>query len=602
MGTTNWNLYLFIQQVFLEGSRFIFWPISIFRSVQIFLIIQSSFLGFSAVIIYKISKLLIHNRLASLLLSASYLIYFPLAGVNWFDFHYQIFFIPVFLAAYYMELRSRLKISFILFIALGFIKFPYLIFTVIYSFSCLIFPDVKLKLYQQGISKKYFYTVLFIVSFSLFLIQYFYLEFFAPTFITIHSTSVFNPLYNFKDKLITFLFIFGPFLFVPLLSRKWILLYIPYLYLLIFANNSIYYYPYTFQTWYASLYIPFVFLGTIDFFSKHLVEKDNNKHKYSRGFKRRFRFNKHFNVMFAFGAVLILVICGFFLQPYGPYNDRTFNNFNFEPETKVDLQSFIGAYQLAKMIPNNSSYVMLQNDMALFFPRPDYNHILVSQYNIGPNVSAADIANNSFPFNGGSTKGLIQIDYVLADVNNLHTLTEPPSYPGYLPTYSMVQLLLNSGYYGILGEEYGSILLERHFDGKITSFYPFNSNYSSTLTQIDNSSFSLLNSSSYSNSFPYGIRGTYLLPGSYDITASLSLGRSISNGSFQMFVSFYNGVNWTVVRSNAIKISKETATISVSLNLSNNNLMSMINYSLKISNMTNENIVSYSLSILQLTP
>ena len=601
MGTTNWNLYLFIQQVFLEGSRFIFWPISIFRSVQIFLIIQSSFLGFSAVIIYKISKLLIHNRLASLLLSASYLIYFPLAGVNWFDFHYQIFFIPVFLVAYYMELRSRLRISFILFIALGFIKFPYLIFTVIYSFSNLIFPDVKLKLYQQGISKKYFYTVLFIVSFSLFLIQYFYLELFAPTFITIHSTSIFNPLYNFKDKIITLLFIFGPFLFVPWLSRKWILLYFPYLYLLFFANNSSYYYPFTFQVWYASLYIPFVYLGTIDFLSKHLFEKDN-KRKYSRVFKWRFRFNKHIKVMFALGTVLILLICSFFLEPYGPYNNQTFNNFNLGPETNVNLQSFIGASQLAMIIPNNASYVLLQNDIALFFPRPNINNILVSQYNIGPNISLADVANNSFPFNGGSSSGIIRINYVLADVNNLHSLTEPPYDPGYLPTYSMVQLLLNSGYYGIVGEEYGSILLERNFNGNIAPFYPFTNNYSSTLARIDNSSFSLLNSSSYSNSFPYGIRGTYLLPGSYDITASLSLERSISNGSFQMLVSFYNGANWTVVRTNAIKISKETATISVSLNLSNNNLMSMINYSLKISNMTNENMASYSLSILQLTP
>lgn len=87
--------------------RIIFSPLILIDGITGMLIIQEIFLALPAVILYKIAKIHIKDNTSSLLISLSYLLYFPLAGVNYFDFHFQAFFMLFFLLAYLAFIEKR---------------------------------------------------------------------------------------------------------------------------------------------------------------------------------------------------------------------------------------------------------------------------------------------------------------------------------------------------------------------------------------------------------------------------------------------------------------------------------------------------------------
>ena len=98
---THWSFISFLWNLLFRGTMFIFFPISFFNSYPLTLTFQTVLLAIAIFPIYGIGRHFLKSNLAALIISSSYLIYFPLAGVNWFDVHNQAFFIPLFLFAYY---------------------------------------------------------------------------------------------------------------------------------------------------------------------------------------------------------------------------------------------------------------------------------------------------------------------------------------------------------------------------------------------------------------------------------------------------------------------------------------------------------------------
>ncbi|MGC9079655.1 MAG: DUF2079 domain-containing protein, partial [Nanopusillaceae archaeon] len=68
---------------------------------QALLVFQSIWLALAVFPLYGIAKHYLKDEIPSLLISLSWLIYFPLAGINWFDVHRQAFFPTLFILSYY---------------------------------------------------------------------------------------------------------------------------------------------------------------------------------------------------------------------------------------------------------------------------------------------------------------------------------------------------------------------------------------------------------------------------------------------------------------------------------------------------------------------
>jgi uncharacterized membrane protein len=74
---------------------------ALFPRAETLLILQSSALGFGAVPLYLLAKKVLNQRLIALTLATVYLLYPPLQGINWFDFHPEAFLVPLLLLVYY---------------------------------------------------------------------------------------------------------------------------------------------------------------------------------------------------------------------------------------------------------------------------------------------------------------------------------------------------------------------------------------------------------------------------------------------------------------------------------------------------------------------
>ena len=96
------------------------------------LVIQEIFLGLPAIVIYLIAQTHIKDKTSSLLISLSYLLYFPLAGVNYYDFHFQAFFMLFFLLGYFTFIKGKYIYSSIFFFLSGTVRFPYMVFPILF--------------------------------------------------------------------------------------------------------------------------------------------------------------------------------------------------------------------------------------------------------------------------------------------------------------------------------------------------------------------------------------------------------------------------------------------------------------------------------------
>ena len=99
---------------------FLILPIyAIYPAPETLLILQSFILALGALPLYMLVRDSQNNKLASVVFVMAYLLYAPLHGVNWFDFHVQIF-LPVFFlsAIYYLTKGKWLRYFFFTVLAL----------------------------------------------------------------------------------------------------------------------------------------------------------------------------------------------------------------------------------------------------------------------------------------------------------------------------------------------------------------------------------------------------------------------------------------------------------------------------------------------------
>ena len=152
--------YDFYSLFVSKGLLYLLAPLYYVMSAPLLLILQSVALGIGSLPIYGIASNKLKDNKIALAISIFYLIYFPMAGINWFDFHYQMFFIVLFLFGYYLYIKERYLYSVIVLGISGLVRYPYYIFPMLFSFLILLESTAnKIRSHSFVIEKKFYLLI-----------------------------------------------------------------------------------------------------------------------------------------------------------------------------------------------------------------------------------------------------------------------------------------------------------------------------------------------------------------------------------------------------------------------------------------------------------
>ena len=412
---------------------FLMFPVYHFLPSQIGLMVfQDAFICAGSIPLYFISRKIVENRKYSVIISILWLMYFPLAGVQWFDFHFMALFPTLFLIGFAFFVYGRYKESLVFMYLAG--------ITDLLAPVILIFFIIILVIKKSKAPKYYLYTILIpiiTVMVSVIIIE----PGNIAGFINFHSIST-NPgiLYSSLNRKILYFVLAGiPLAFISFIAPE-IILIIPYMGL-VFAHNYIpYFQPVLYQ--YPALIASGIFISFI--YGLKRIE--------SKKFKVQI---KHVMPV----VIAITIITWLLFTPYG--NLITDNNSGIPYANEISMGNYeayssitctVEDKELNSMIvkiPDGSS-VAIQNNM----PQ------LVQSYHF------------VLPFNNYNGSP----EYIITDPYSIWFYNVGISPGTYTNTMSLVNEKLGSGSYGILYEESGMILMEKGATGQAKEFIPYEAN------------------------------------------------------------------------------------------------------------------------------
>lgn len=534
---TSWTFILLLKEILYSGIVIIVSPLILADGYKFILVFQSFFLGFTLLPLYFIARHFMRSNLPSLLISSSYLIYFPLAGVNWYDFHYQALFIPFFITGYALYIRGNHKSAMLFLFLSGITRYPYVIFPLLLSLFIFLDPLLKDQSIGGLISRKSLYYLVFA---SLLIIQLIlsYLLFSSNPGLTsdIHldtTRGLFGNFYaDFDGKLLTIILYLFPLLGMSLLSKKWTIFLIPAFALIMLTNNPVYLYPITFLKQYGAGIIPFLFLGLIEGTASITDSEVRGHDEISE--KKIYRSR----VKIAATVLIVVALVGTVYLPYGPYNSHTMVDFEMRQNSHPDMATVNELNTLISFIPGNASDVVIQNNLPQLLPRPTYyNNTLVPGLTIFYNMTVE------------SSPGVwhdLSPKYVLAYPQGNY-FWYSGQYPFNISMADIMTELYSTGLYGIVGEASGMVLLEKGYSGPIKYYVPLENSMSGLPFSIPSTSSYEGTSVVVSDPVPgsLGWFGPYdtLSPGVYNVTYYLSTTNNSSLNTVSLAVTSGFGKN-----------------------------------------------------------
>ena len=515
-------------------------------------------MAFGSFFIYLIAVNRGLGKEKALLLALSYLIFFPLAGANFFDIHSISFFPTLFMAAYYFYLRAKTLPAFVFFILASIVKYP--LSLLIALFSIILIFDLwhgdKLEKIQKKKRQYIIAIVTFIFATFLFLVRYLYLLIFIHIGIAgdAHITGFFGPSVSNYDIVITFLILIGPFLFLPLLSIKSLPFCIGFFVLIEITRFWGYAYPDGITDQYLYLLVPYLYIGTIEVLSGRtyakifikkiniLLHRYNNNSNY-RKIKKVIGANKA-----VYYIVLIIVLMAMFFEPYGPMNNIN-NDFSFHMNNtlNVNCSQYKNIEYLVGTVPQHNPYVVIQNGIPEFFPR-SFNTSGNPMDTPGilevPGVGAGLLYNLSYQNSNGVWEKL-KIDYVVADPYQ-STYYEALSSPYNLSMYDLVKELYSSGEYGIYSEIDGMVVLKHNYKSLPEYYKPFEYNmdsktFYSSYIRDGNVNIGNVNTRHSQWIIVFRTPTIAMSPGKYEINITYSYSEKQGNNSSFQIVSSTSG-------------------------------------------------------------
>lgn len=515
---SSWTYATVFRQFAYQGIVFLMFPL-IYGGYVAIIIFQTVFIALGSVAIYQISRLHGLEVKVSALISISFLLYFPLSGMNWFDFHFQSLFVTLFLFGYLFYLKGNYWLSSLIFFISGIVRFPYAVFPLFFWTTAWIFdrkPAGNRNLKLASVLNVLIYVPFLILS-------YFTLH---GGYITTHVSGITNPLSGLPVKLLTLAVMVAPFLFLPLLSKRWIFFLAPFVGLMFIANNPIYEFPYLFKLQYSASFIAFLFLGLVDVLGNGAVSNVHERLHKLRGQTRRKRkkmpLESGHNPLRIVGLVFIVVLLfATTYQATGPLQILKNDNISLDSFAGLNQNQYEEYKIAASFIPHNNPYVLIQNNLPQFLPGLAGNDLRVAGY-IGPNITEANIAENSFPWVYGQFYNMTPIDYIFADLNST-TWFQSTIVSGFPSLENLTHSMLASGYYGILAQCGPFIVIKRGYNGPPEKYSPYSASLklekqtssNITLNGFNNETTSGNGTTLYTSSFN-------MAPGNYTLTISMS--------------------------------------------------------------------------------
>jgi uncharacterized membrane protein len=561
----------YLANVLWGPVNFLFSPFALIGSYPLILIFQSLALGAAAIPTYVIAVHELKDRLPSFLVALSYLFYFPLAGSNWFDFHFQVFFIPFFLFGFAFYVKGWYKASYGFLFLAGVVDFPYEILIGMFAFILLFELVLRRLLLHERWNPKRFWFAFLLLAIMVFFFAFQYLDLTYYLGSTAFSSTVHQvgtPV-QIDNALTVLLLVVAPVILLPLLSPRWLVMLIPFAYLVLTSGCWCYTYPSLFQLEYGGLYIPFVFLGAIYAISWLTSERppssSNATLSHYQTLPRLRRSHYRLKLPLCVTIFVVTMLFATVYQPYGPFNAMDQDNFNVNQSTEVDWSQYQQLHDLAGLIPRSNPYVLFQNNMPELLPRPlSYLQTpLISTILDWKNCSVYDAVHNSFPLLlSGAVPVNARIDYSIDDPLTSYFLGKD-QYNSSVTMYCFMRSLYDSGVYGILGEDGGMMVLERNYTGAPQLYVPYSATF--TASELDSGSSNVPSGQgviSITNAIDaqaWGGPDTFLSPGRYDVrytmmtTSSSPLDRvelctTADNGHFQLGdSSIVTGENFTSV-------------------------------------------------------
>lgn len=466
------NFFTLMRGIFTSSIvPYLFSPISLPESLPFILVIQTLFIWASVFPLYFISRYYKLSPLNSLLISLLFFFYFPIAGINFFDFHMLAFFPFFFLLSYAFYVYRHFRISILFFAITALVKFPFSSFFVtLFALEELVALYFITKNTVVSSRDNILVTVIIFLISGGFLLYGFYILFSAPhsvsEYLHISTTTVF-PL---GDVVVTAIMLFGTILFLPLYSKKWAIYLVIYIIFISISNQVGYFFPDILTDQYSATFVAFVFLGIIDVLANKEFRNRKTKTESRLHFKRvPVKSNSTTRVLLLLLTVLAVVSISF--QPWSPIvGDNNYVGDIYYPPPKAfnNYQTYYFVNEISNMIPRSNPYVLVNNNIPEIFPRAAINGPFGSQENIvmgfpSPvfeNVTEKDATNNTFPFiNFDGSVSIIPLDYALATINSAYA----NSISGYQTELDIMNVMFESGKYGIVAEANGTILIERNY-------------------------------------------------------------------------------------------------------------------------------------------
>ena len=500
-----------------NSFRFVIFPLSLFGNYPLLLVFQTVMLALSSIPIYLYSIERLNNFRISALISISYLLYFPLSGVNWFTIHFQAFFIFLFIFGVYLLTRGKFKSALIFLFFAGTIKYPFEVILMAFSIISLIESYMSIRpLHKEERLRGYRISLVLLLTVMtiFFIVGKFSIG--NPVVSITRSSNLFS-LSPLTTKLFTILIIYGPFLFLPFFSRRWWIFNMAIATFIILSPNSNYYYPSLFKLQYSSVIITFVLLGFIDTLSNLSI---------SLFAHRKNRSSQTVLKKLVITSFIVILVGAVFFQPYGPLNEKTNDNFNLSQCTNYNLTIFSEMEKMISLIPKNDPYVLAQGNIVNVYPR-------ILPYG-GTVLSGGLYPNLTIQTSSGEWLKP-RIDYVIVDPYNVVQFTYNYGGGKMMSMEQTFNLLFNRYNYGIYAEASDMALLKKNYTGApiyfsneyinipINSLWKGNNQYNGL-----NNTLTITNSSQ--NMFFYKILPYFLAPGVYNFSFSF-IADSINNSN-----------------------------------------------------------------------
>lgn len=541
---SGWSPYTMWGIFSTHALAFLFAPVEIIPSYPALLWIQSAGLGAAAIAIFGIATIELRSKLAGLLLSEAYLVFFPLGGLNWFDFHYEIFIVPLFLWGYLFYRLERPWPAYVLLALAGLSQFPYAGFTALFAIMNLswvvryrskpIFEFGNRAFWRFDLALLILSTVS-LLSGLLFLTS---AGSSASVYIHVTSTSSGVTTIGADSRVITILLLFAPFLFLPFASPRWAPFLVPAIGFILFSQDLYWVYPKLDFTQYPAVIIPFAILGTIDSLRRNVIVINMHSQQSTSGLSsapattRRYRPRSQ---AVTSAALILLAVClvGTTYDPYGPFNSTVSLSYGLPGSITENATIANALNKMIHLIPPSDPNLLLQDNMPQAYPRPLGNNgiILVTGSTVAYNYTYL-YERHWLP---------AKIDYVLTDPWD-YTFTYEGDYPYNLSMSAALTHLYAQAQFGVIAEAYGLMLLGRNYSGPIEYYVPTTIQIGAQAMSVTDQTYragSLIVAQNVTNSTTiwFGPRATFLQPGLYNITYELRTSNTSSNNRLKLDVS-----------------------------------------------------------------